>query len=85
MKVKDLIAQLGAAYGLEEELAVAYWDRETVDIYADVDGGETVPLTEAEWSEVVRRYEDGEWAWQSWGADTFTDLVREVRETEGRA
>jgi hypothetical protein len=73
MKVKDLIAALEAAYEPDEELAVAFWDKETVESYADLEEDEK--LTPAEWETVVAQYENGEWGWQGWAADTFVELV----------
>ena len=74
MKVKDLIAALEMTYEPDEELAVAYWDKETVESYADLEEGEE--LTPAEWEALVDQYENGEWGWQGWAADTFAGLVR---------
>jgi hypothetical protein len=72
MKVQTLIDQLLADYSPDTELAVAYWDKETVASYA---GREN--LTEDEWLKVVDTYEDGEWGWQGWAADTFSDIIDE--------
>lgn len=65
-----LIDQLLAAYTPDTEIVVAYWDKDTVASYADRDD-----LTEDEWLKVVDTYEDGEWGWQSWAAETFTDIL----------
>jgi hypothetical protein len=74
MKVRDLIKALQEAYEPDEELAVAYWDKETVEEYAALEEGEE--LTPAEWEALVSQYENGEWGWQGWAADTFIELVR---------
>lgn len=78
MKVKDLVEQL-QAYDGEQELIVAYWDKETVEGYGsgwtkEVD----LSLTDEQWFDVVAKYEDGEWSWQSSAADDFLDLAKEV-------
>jgi arabinogalactan endo-1,4-beta-galactosidase len=78
MKVKDLIEQL-KEYDGEQELIVAYWDKATVEGYGsgwtkEVD----LSLTDEQWFDVVARYEDGEWSWQSSAADDFLDLAKEV-------
>ena len=78
MKVKDLIEQL-KEYDGEQELIVAYWDKETVEGYGsgwtkEVD----LSLTDEQWFDVVARYEDGEWSWQSSAAVDFLDLAKEV-------
>jgi hypothetical protein len=74
MKVEALIKQLQDGYAPDDEIAVAYWDKETVEDYAVMGEGEE--LTDEEWVALVGRYEDGEWGWQGWAADTFVDLVR---------
>lgn len=79
MRVKRLIEQLQAAYGPDDEIAVAYWDRETVAIFADEPG-----LTEDQWSRVVANYEDGEFGWQEYAAEAFTALLVEVLEEDER-
>ena len=78
MRVKDLITQL-QAYDGEQELIVAYWDKATVEGYGsgwtkEVD----LSLTDEQWFDVVARYEDGEWSWQSSAADDFLDIAKEV-------
>ena len=78
MKVKDLITQL-QAYDGEQELIVAYWDKETVEGYGsgwtkEID----LSLTDDQWTDLVGRYEDGEWSWQSSAADDFLDIAKEV-------
>jgi hypothetical protein len=78
VKVKELIEQL-KAYDGEQELLVAYWDKETVEGYGSGWTKETdLSLTDEQWSELVRRYGDGEWSWQSSAADDFLDLAKEV-------
>jgi hypothetical protein len=78
VKVKELIEQL-KAYDGEDELIVAYWDKQTVEGYGS---GWTkkadLSLTDDQWSELVRRYGDGEWSWQSSASDDFLDLAKEV-------
>jgi hypothetical protein len=78
MKVKDLIEQL-KEYDGEDDLIVAYWDKETVEDYAyDHETDELKELTDTQWGEVVSRYQDGEWNFQSYAAELFVDLVNEV-------
>lgn len=78
MKVKNLIEQL-QAYTPDTELIVAYWDKETVEGYGTgwQDKPDTV-LTDEQWFDVVDKYDDGEWSWQSSAAQDFSDMVREV-------
>lgn len=81
MKVKDLIEQL-TAYEPDTELLVAYWDKETIEDYAydhETDG--LKELTDEQWQEVIRKYQDGEWNFQSYAVELFVDLVEEVVET----
>ena len=78
MKVKELIEQL-KAYDGEQELLVAYWDKETVEGYGSGWTKEAdLSLTDEQWFDVVANYEDGEWSWQSSAADDFLDLAKEV-------
>ena len=78
MKVKDLIEQL-KEYDGEDELLVAYWDKQTVEDYAyDHETDELKELTDTQWGEVVSRYQDGEWNFQSYAAELFVDLVNDV-------
>jgi hypothetical protein len=78
MKVKDLITQL-QAYDGEQELIVAYWDKETVEGYGSGWTKKTdLSLTDDQWTDLVGRYEDGEWSWQSSAADDFLDIANEV-------
>jgi hypothetical protein len=72
MKVKALLEQL-KAYDGEDELIVAYWDKNIINLYGAPD------LTDEEWGHVVWRYEDGEWGWQSHAAETFVEIAQEVR------
>jgi hypothetical protein len=78
MKVKDLLEQL-KDYAPDTELIVAYWDKETVENYASGWGEkDRVALTDDQWSDVVAKYDDGEWHFQMSAADTLGDLAREV-------
>lgn len=80
MKVSALIEQL-KAYDGEVELIVAYWDKETVEGYMDIDDPD---LTDEQWSDVVSEYEDGEWHWQSSAAEDFVQIAKNaLDESEG--
>jgi hypothetical protein len=72
MLVKDLIKQL-EEYKPDDELIVAYWDKETVEGYT-----EDLTLTLDQWSEVIFEYENGEFYWQSSAAEDFVDLANKV-------
>jgi hypothetical protein len=72
--VKQLREQL-ARYTDDTIIAVAYWDKETVNGYA----GYEQPMGEEMWREIVETYEDGEWAWQSMAADTFVDIHDDLK------
>jgi len=71
VRVKDLIEQL-RAYDGEDELIVCYWDKETVHGYGSPE------VTDEEWSEVIERYNNGEWHFQSSAAEDFVEIVQEV-------
>ena len=78
MKVKDLLTQL-QAYDGEQELIVAYWDKETVEGYGSGFGGKTdLKLTDDQWGEVVDSYENGEWYWQGSAAEDFVEIANRV-------
>lgn len=82
MKVKELLAQL-EAYNGEEELIVAYWDKSSIeDQNYNHEENELLTLTDEQWGQVVKRYQDGEWVFQSSASELFTDLIDEVL-TEG--
>lgn len=72
MKVKELLTQL-QGYKPDDELIVAYWDKQTVEDYDD-----DLSLTDTQWSEVVYRYENGEWFWQSSAGEDFVEIANEV-------
>lgn len=74
MLVKELIEQLQKNYQPEDNLIVAYWDKDIIESYEEVP-----EMTEGDWSEVVAKYEDGEFGWQSDATDSFLELVEEVK------
>jgi hypothetical protein len=74
MLVKELIEQLQRHYTPEDNLIVAYWDKGTVVGYASAQ-----EMPEEDWAEVVAKYEDGEFGWQSDAADSFLQLAEEVK------
>lgn len=79
MKVKNLIEQLQTTLDPEDEVIVAYWDKETIEGY-----NPDMELTKEQFAEVAARYEDGEYLWQSQAADTFVEMAEEViEESEG--
>jgi hypothetical protein len=71
VKVKDLIEQL-KAYDGEDELIVAYWDKETVEGYG------APKMSDEDWSYVIEQYEDGEWHFQSSAAEDFVEIAQRV-------
>jgi hypothetical protein len=81
MKVSELISQLGS-YKPDDELLVAYWDKEFVETAFDSD--EEVVVTDEVWSQAIRRAEKAEF-WQSCASEEITDqviqLIREERES----
>ena len=71
MKVEK-IKQMLDIYEPDTELIVAWWDKETIEDYG------SPKMTDDQWSEVVDKYEDGEWGWQSGAVDNFVEIVEEV-------
>ena len=51
MKVKDLIARLSEYQQPDDEIIVAYWDKETVEGYSEV------TLTDNQWIDIVAESE----------------------------
>ncbi len=79
MKVRELVSQLQLSYLPDDEVIVAYWDKETVERYGSGWTKEAdLSLTDEQWFDVVAKYEDGEWSWQSSAADDFLDIANEV-------
>jgi hypothetical protein len=72
MKVRDLVNQLQMGYLPDDEVIVAYWDKETVENYG------APKMTNDAWSEVITRYENGEWHFQSSAAADFVEIAKEV-------
>jgi len=86
VKVRDLVNQLQMNYLPDDEVIVAYWDKDMVESYG------APKMTDDAWSEVITRYEDGEWHFQSSAAEDFAhlaervvaELVDEEEEAEGK-
>lgn len=78
MKVSQLIKQL-EQYEPDDDLIVAYWDRETIEDY------DYLKISKEDWSYVVEKYEDGEWFWQGAASDQFLDLVEDVLRERDKA
>jgi hypothetical protein len=75
MKVRDLVNELQMSYLPDDELLVAYWDKEFAETAFDSDEG--VKVSDELWAQAVMRAERAEY-WQSCGADEITDQVREL-------
>jgi hypothetical protein len=81
MKVSELISQLGS-YDPDQELLVAYWDKEFVETSFDSD--ESVKITDELWSEAIAKASKAEY-WQSCGSEEICDQVRQLlKEGEGK-
>ena len=71
MKVSQLIEDL-SKYDPEEELIVAYWDKEIV---THLSGEEITPEV---WSEAVVDFSEREFSWQSDAFDCIVELIEEA-------
>jgi hypothetical protein len=81
MKVRELVSQLQLGYLPDDEVIVAYWDKETIERYGSGWGGKTdLKLTDDQWGEVVNSYENGEWHWQGSAAEDFVEIASRVAE-----
>jgi hypothetical protein len=79
VKVRELVSQLQLGYLPDDEVIVAYWDKETVEGYGSGwSGKKDLKLTDEQWFDVVENYEHGEWGWQSSAANDFLDIANEV-------
>lgn len=72
MKVRDLVSQLQLSYLPDDEVIVAYWDKEIVE------GFSMLSLSETQWSLVVEDSESGEWNWQSSAGETLIEIAEKV-------
>jgi hypothetical protein len=74
MQVKEAIKYL-KELNPESEIVAAWWSKDLVEQWVD-----TSVLNDDQWSNVVSRYEEGEFAWQSDAAETLRDLGNEILE-----
>jgi hypothetical protein len=74
MKVSELIMQL-ESYKPDDELLVAYWDKEFAETAFDSDEG--IKVSDEVWSQAIRRAEKAEF-WQSCASEEITDQVMQL-------
>jgi hypothetical protein len=79
MKVSELIEQL-KSYKPDDELLVAYWDKEFAETAFDSD--ESIKISDELWSQAIRRAERAEF-WQSCASEEITDQVIQLIREEG--
>lgn len=72
MQVKEAIKYL-KELNPESEIVAAWWSKDLVEQWVN-----TSVLTDDQWSDVVSRYEEGEFAWQSNAADILTAFGNEA-------
>jgi hypothetical protein len=72
MKVRELVSQLQLSYLPDDEVIVAYWDKQIVE------GFSMLSLSETQWSLVVEDSESGEWNWQSSAGETLIEIAEKV-------
>lgn len=68
MKVKDLIAQLNRDLKPDDLIIVAYWDKETVEQYAEV------TLTDDQWTDIVAEQS----AYESIELDKYGETLQDL-------
>jgi hypothetical protein len=76
MKVKDLIEQLQRDYKAEDNLLVAYWDKEYAETALE-DKLEGEPYPDEAWGDAIRRAEKAEY-WQSCGSEEIMEQADEA-------
>lgn len=86
MKVQELIFRLTRYYEPDAELHVEYWDRDLVNTWLLLVGGDpfdknSPQLTEREWSEVINKMDEGEFSYQRMAAEVLTEIAEEVIES----
>jgi len=75
MKVKELIAQLNRDLKPDEEIIVAYWDKATVESYAEV------TLTDNQWTDIVAEQD----RYESIELDRFGEQLQETATEVGKS
>jgi hypothetical protein len=75
MKVSELIKQL-ESYDRDQELLVAYWDKEYAETALE-DRLEGKPYPDEAWEDAIRRAEKAEY-WQSCGSEEIIDQAVEA-------
>jgi hypothetical protein len=74
MKVKDLIEQL-KYYKPDDELLVAYWDKEFAETAFDSD--DNVTISDELWAKAVSNANNADY-WQNCGSDEICDQVKQL-------
>jgi hypothetical protein len=69
---KSKVLEYLAGYKDDEELLIAWWDKETVEEHNDTQ------LTDDEWVEIVRAVDDIDHALES-ATDAIADAVQEIK------
>jgi len=76
MKVRDLVNQLQMSYLPDDEILVAYWDKEYVETALE-DKLEGKPYPDEAWEDAIRRAEKAEY-WQSCGSEEIVEQADEA-------
>ena len=71
MNVSKLIKDL-QALDPQEEIIVAYWDKEFISDLHNLD------ITPEVWSETVSKFENGEIGWQASADECIVEIIEEV-------
>mgnify|MGYP007114338415 FL=1 len=71
MNVSKLIKDL-QALDPQEEIIVAYWDKEFISDLHDL------KITPEVWSETVSKFENGEFGWQAGADECIVEIIEEV-------
>jgi hypothetical protein len=76
MKVRDLVNQLQLGYLPDDEILVAYWDKEYAETALE-DKLEGKPYPDEAWQDAIRRAEKAEY-WQSCGSEEIIEQAVEA-------
>ena len=75
MKVRDLIEQLNRDLKPDDQIIVAYWDKATVEQYAEV------TLTDDQWTDIVAEQD----SYEAIDLERFSETLQEIASEVGQS
>ena len=74
MKVKDIITHLTERYGADDELVIAWWDKQLFSFY-DEDTDTEHPLSDSAWAETVQAVDGDDYGWEG-VSESVRDMIQ---------